>query len=845
MSEYLTSVISQLPHQPVEEVSFLPPRVLPILPKKEPANSDDLQGFRKKLRYFFRTGSQDSVEELSHEDSLFPVLLTPFKGINKVRYDYPVWMNDYSDEDPDVVLYPLHDLLMATIDKFAPNPGDSRILKDNLSTLEEILREKLSSGSTQNAFVPIIEQAAQQLEEKLALKGNEKTTLSSDISQLQAFLPQGGALIRLTPETPFILFSRAVKSVLYSKYTPLAKEVKDLRVRLRELLMVEKNKRGEMKSPEQLAASIGGAAAYIDSSALSKILPRTSSQLMPESRKKRIEYSLEILDSFKAILMRVESIVIVPDQKESTPMPWETLFPFSDIIPVDMGKGCEKALTTFSKHMSLITKLFAAVRIARLEVEDKYSSELHDDFFKYFDWKSLTEEELCSCPPVCLIDYEENLADSGFSSLSRLLLSAMPVKVIILKKNSEILKNALDEGLNIGNFRQELGHLAVSHRKSFVSQTSVGNIQHLANSFFDGIQAWLPALFYVLSPELDRNNALDPYIWAGAAIESREFPVFVYDPQEGMQWGRRFDVAMNPQPEQHWPIYDVKILDENEQEISLSLPFTFADFASQVSSYSEHFLLVPPEFWTEDLIPLADYLKLSEEELYSKIPFIWMVDKDNILQKVVMTYELVFACRERLDSWYLIQDLGGINNYHAEIAAEKARSEARESASEEIRLLKEEHQNELDRIRTETAGEAMEKLAGILLDLDTVSNEGKIESVVSEVLDGKEEKGISDEESFAEPAPEPEEEEDEIISDEPWIESFKCTTCHECTQLNPVLFKYNEDKQAYIHDASAGTYKQLVVAAEKCPARCIHPGKPLNPDEPGLEDLIKRAESFN
>jgi len=48
-----------------------------------------------------------------------------------------------------------------------------------------------------------------------------------------------------------------------------------------------------------------------------------------------------------------------------------------------------------------------------------------------------------------------------------------------------------------------------------------------------------------------------------------------------------------------------------------------------------------------------------------------------------------------------------------------------------------------------------------------------------------------------------------------------------------------------IGDASAGTFAQLVQAAEKCPAKCIHPGKPLNPDEPNLDELIKRAKPFN
>ena len=70
-------------------------------------------------------------------------------------------------------------------------------------------------------------------------------------------------------------------------------------------------------------------------------------------------------------------------------------------------------------------------------------------------------------------------------------------------------------------------------------------------------------------------------------------------------------------------------------------------------------------------------------------------------------------------------------------------------------------------------------------------------------------------------------------------------TCNDCTDLNQLLFVYDGNKQAQIGDLSKGTFEQLVIAAEKCPARCIHPGKPQNPDEPNLDALIKRAAPFN
>jgi ferredoxin len=80
---------------------------------------------------------------------------------------------------------------------------------------------------------------------------------------------------------------------------------------------------------------------------------------------------------------------------------------------------------------------------------------------------------------------------------------------------------------------------------------------------------------------------------------------------------------------------------------------------------------------------------------------------------------------------------------------------------------------------------------------------------------------------------------------EPWIESPLCTTCNDCMDVNAQVFVYNEDKQAYIKDASAGTFAEIVLAAEACPARCIHPGSPLNPNEPNLDELVKRAAEFN
>jgi pyruvate-ferredoxin/flavodoxin oxidoreductase len=79
----------------------------------------------------------------------------------------------------------------------------------------------------------------------------------------------------------------------------------------------------------------------------------------------------------------------------------------------------------------------------------------------------------------------------------------------------------------------------------------------------------------------------------------------------------------------------------------------------------------------------------------------------------------------------------------------------------------------------------------------------------------------------------------------PWIDTPQCTTCDECTNLNPNIFAYDANKKATIKNPDGGPYKDLVKAAERCTARVIHPGLPRDRSAKDIEKWIKRAEKFN
>ena len=78
-----------------------------------------------------------------------------------------------------------------------------------------------------------------------------------------------------------------------------------------------------------------------------------------------------------------------------------------------------------------------------------------------------------------------------------------------------------------------------------------------------------------------------------------------------------------------------------------------------------------------------------------------------------------------------------------------------------------------------------------------------------------------------------------------WVDTPECTACDECININPKVFAYNEAKKAVILDPKAGSYLDIVKAAEKCTAGVIHPGTPWNMNEANLDKLKQRAAKFN
>jgi pyruvate-ferredoxin/flavodoxin oxidoreductase len=265
-----------------------------------------------------------------------------------------------------------------------------------------------------------------------------------------------------------------------------------------------------------------------------------------------------------------------------------------------------------------------------------------------------------------------------------------------------------------------------------------------------------------------------------------------------------FDLDGNPAIDQLWPTYQLKYL-EGSREKTMELPMTFADFAITEGRFRKHFRKVPRDAWNENMVLLADFLEMEEEDREGKFPFIWALDSKQHLSRVLVAKPIVESCEERRDWWIMLRALAGIETEKVEVVDIEAK------------------------VRAEVVG----KIAQGLMKLAGGDGNGIVDLAMPsdtavEKTTAKEAAANGSGEYMA-----------------PWLETDDCTSCDECTKLNANIFAYNNDKKAYIKNPDGGPYSDLVKAAEKCTARVIHPGLPADRTEKDIDKWIKRGEKFN
>ncbi len=724
---------------------------------------------------FFLTGRRpsehlDTVEGLD----LRPALFAGYRDLTRLRYDFPLLL--VGRRSDHLMVQSLSGLIDAALADAARGSDGERIRKHVLR-LEQEIRALVAAGAV-GSFSALWDRAAGQL------GTSADQGLADSLRHTRAAIKVDGELADCDAALPFRLLQHAWAAVQRQKADEFREHVSRLVLKLSDILKADHERSEAGRSAKHLKAAVGagfGEAFDFDvmSRMLSTALPKDE---FPEPRRRRIGQLLDVL--------RAQQFFPAPASgTKRTGAAKSYSFVFDN---------CADALAAFRKRLPRLIELAKAIAIAELEIDGQYSEAKHDALFEQFGANGLDPQDLTPFPDYMVCVNAGKTQAAEHAQLMEILSSGLPIKILL--QIDDILEEAPDgEGnLNSGMRSRQTANMAIGLNEVYVLQSSSSNLYRFRERMLRGLNYRGPALFSIFSGASGTASGLPPYLMSAAAMESRVFPAFTYDPSAGPNWASRFYLEANPQVDLDWPIQGFVYEDEQHQRVSEDLAFTLVDFVASDRRYASHLARVPRAKWNGCLIPVDESLTRERKGLPDKVPSLLMVDADNVLQKVIVDERLIREARRCREMWHSLQELGGVHNSHAEKLLAREKKAWEERMQQEVEAL------------AATAPVGAPPIASVAVTPAGLEQD-----------------------------PEP-----ERSPDEAYIETARCSTCDECTTINKQMFAYDGNKQAYIADINAGTYAQLVEAAESCQVSVIHPGKPRNPKEPGLEELLKRAESF-
>ena len=708
---------------------------------------------------------------------LQPAVFAGYRDLTALRYDFPlVFPNKGGDKTPVQSLSALFD---GAVKQDAP---DAARLRKHAGRLEREIRKLVAEGATGPLSVLCDLAAA-----RLGAKTDE--LLAKNLKSLRAALKSDGAVIDCDKTMPFKLFQYFWQVQQDKKAKKFRAELNKLIMKLSDILSAEFGHSKEGMSADRLQASIGTAFQdSFDFKAMSSLLSEATANVpMAESRRQRVRGLLTTLRTQRFFPPDADS-----DKWVGVGEPYSFEF-----------HTCSDAVAAYRDRLPKMTELAKAMAIAKLETDGEYNEARHDAFFASFGDNGLDADDIAPFPDylICLRAADFRAAESDL--ILRAFVAGMPAKLVVLTDDLLEQSPIRDDFVIAGVRSRQLAGTAIGFGAAFVLQASASSLYQLREQVLRGLAYRGPALFSVYSGA--NGSGLQPYLAAAVAAELRTFPAFTYDPSAGADWASRFSLAGNNQVDVDWPVQRLDYEDAEQQLLSETVAFTLIDFAATDPRCAKYFAAVPRAKWTDDLVPVAEFLAREPKDLSEKVPCLTMVDGDNNLQKVIVNETLVREARRCVEAWRSLQELGGVHN-----------SYALKSVAQEKKIWDEQAKAAAAAVAPQA--QAPQAQAPAAAPAATATPAAAAAPV-------------------AEAAP-------EHSPDEAYIETFRCSSCNECTQINDKMFAYDANKQASIVNRDAGTYRQLVEAAENCQLSIIHPGKPWNPNEPGLDELMKRAEPF-
>src|SRR5215471_17507193 len=229
--------------------------------------------------------------------------------------------------------------------------------------------------------------------------------------------------------------------------------------------------------------------------------------------------------------------------------------------------------------------------------------------------------------PLWCLGGDGAMFDIGFQSLSRLLASGMNIKLFVL--DTQVYSNTGGQaststftgqntkmsvhGKTYGGKqerRKEIAQIAMMHPRTFVAQTTCAHVNHFYKAILGALEFDGPAIVCCYTTCQPEHGVADNMAGEQArlAVDTRAFPLLIYDPRAGDTVKKRLSLQGNPNVKGDWFVNP-----KSNEEV------TFIDFARSEGRFAKHF------------------------------------DRDGRPSQTLLT-----AKQDRLENWRLLQELAGL-----------------------------------------------------------------------------------------------------------------------------------------------------------------------------------------